>query len=65
MQSVQEQTDDRELLKAQMGTLRDRLLHVAVRVGSSVRRICLQFTAHHPWADSWLACAQALGAVPA
>jgi len=53
-----------ELLKAQMATLRERLLKIAVRVRSSVRRITLEFTSHHPWADCWLHTARALGAVP-
>ena len=64
MQSVQERTSDLDLLKAQMGTLRDRLLKVAVRVRSSARRFTLELTSHHPWADAWLATARALGAVP-
>ena len=65
MQSVQERTSDIDLLKAQMGTLRDRLLKVAVRVRSSARRFTLELTSHHPWANAWLATARALGAVPA
>jgi hypothetical protein len=65
LQSVAERTDDLDLRKAQMATLRDRLLKISVRVGSSVRRIRLQLTTHHPWADVWLSCARSLGAVPA
>jgi hypothetical protein len=64
MQSVAEHSSDLDLLKAQMATLRDRLLKIAVRVHSSVRRISLEFTSHHPWADAWLGVARALGAVP-
>lgn len=64
LQSVQERTSDLDLLKAQMGTLRDRLLKVAVRVRSSARRFILEFTGHHPWQEAWLATARALGAVP-
>jgi hypothetical protein len=64
MQSVAERTHDLDLRKAQMGTLRDRLLKIAVRVGSSARRITLEFTCHHPWSDAWIATARALGAVP-
>ncbi|MDP6526500.1 MAG: transposase, partial [Kiritimatiellia bacterium] len=64
MQSVAERTADLGLLKAQMATLRDRLLKIAVRVRSSARRITLEFTTHHPWADAWLEAAQALGAIP-
>jgi len=64
LQSVAEQTSNVQLLKAQMATLRERLLKIAVRVRSSVRRITLEFTSHHPWADCWLHTARALGAVP-
>lgn len=64
LQSVAERTSDLDLLKAQMATLRDRLLKVAVRVRSSVRRIRLEFTSHHPWADAWLDAARSVGAVP-
>lgn len=64
MQSVAEKTSDLGLLKAQMGTLRKRLLKIAVRVRSSVRRISLEFTSHHPWDQSWLNTALAVGAVP-
>lgn len=64
MQSVAEKTSDLDLLKAQMATLRNRLVKIAVRVSSSVRRVTLEFTSHHPWSDSWMAAARALGAVP-
>jgi len=64
MQSVAEHSSDLGLLKAQMATLRDRLLKIAVRVRSSVRRITLEFTSHHPWADAWLDVALSAGAVP-
>ncbi|NLF72566.1 MAG: IS1380 family transposase [Candidatus Anammoximicrobium sp.] len=64
LQSVAEATRDRDLFKAQMATLRRRLLTLAVRVSASVRRFCLQFTSHHPWADQWLACARSVGAIP-
>jgi len=64
LQAIQEDSEDQQLRKATMATLRDRLLKVAVRVASSVRRITLEFTVHHPWADQWLACARSLGATP-
>lgn len=64
IQSVAERTADLDLLKAQMSTLRDRLLKIAVRVRSSARRITLEFTTHHPWADAWLEAAKAVGAIP-
>jgi len=64
MQSVAEHSSDLDLLKAQMATLRDRLLKIAVRVNSSVRRITLEFTTHHPWDDAWIDAAIGAGAVP-
>lgn len=64
LQSVQEHSTDEALQKAQMATLRERLLLIGVQVRCSVRRVVLEFTLHHPWADTWLACARALGAVP-
>lgn len=64
LQSVAEPSSELELLRAQMGTLRDRLLKLAVRVRQSVRRITLEFTSHHPRADAWLQAACAVGAVP-
>lgn len=64
LQSVAERTSDLDLLKAPMTTLRARLLKIPVRVRSSVRRITLEFTSHHPWADGWLRTARSLGAVP-
>ena len=65
MQSVQEYSAEEDLQKAQMATLRERLLLIGVQVRCSVRRVVLEFTRHHPWSDAWLACARALGAVPA
>lgn len=65
MQSVTENTSDLDLLKAQMATLRTRLLNIAVRVRSSARRISVELTSHHPWAEAWLSCARSLAAAPA
>ena len=64
LQSVAEHSSDLDLLKAQMATLRDRLLTIAVRVRSSVRRITLEFTSHHPWTNAWIDAALGAGAVP-
>ena len=64
MQSVAEHSSHAELLRAQMGTLRDRLLKIAVRVRCSVRGIRLEFTEHHAWTDDWLRAARGVGAVP-
>lgn len=63
IQSVQEHCTDQDLQKAQMATLRERLLLISVHVRCSVRRVVLEFTQHHPWAEEWLQCAHALGAV--
>jgi hypothetical protein len=63
MQSLKERFADRELARATMGTLRERLFKIAVRVKESTRRIVFLFTSHYPWADSWLACAESVGAV--
>jgi len=46
-----------------MATWSDQLLKIAVRVRSSVRRIVLEFTTHHPWSQQWLDCARTIGAV--
>ena len=64
MQTLQAQSEHESLKKAQMGTLRERLLKIAVRVFSSARRIRLEFSRHHPWAKDWLDCATNLGARP-
>jgi hypothetical protein len=47
---------------AQVGTLRERLLKIAVWVERSVRRIVLHFPEAFPWRDAWQQFAQALGA---
>jgi hypothetical protein len=52
-----------ELARAQVSTLRDRLLKIGARVVESVRRIVLHFPAVYPWRDAWRALARAIGAV--
>ncbi len=64
MMTVSEHAANEELRRATMGTLRIRLLKIAVRIKSSVRRVLLEFTGHFPWAEDWMACALAIGAVP-
>lgn len=64
MQALQDRLRDRELAHAQLGTLRTRLLKIAARIRSSTRRIIIEVTRHHPWAESWHACARAAGAIP-
>lgn len=64
MMTVSEYTATQELQRATMGTLRIRLLKIAVRIKCSVRRVLLEFTGHFPWAEDWMSCALAIGAVP-
>jgi len=49
---------------AQVNTLRQRLLKVAVWVERSVRRIVLHLPTAFPWLQSWRQLARALGARP-
>jgi hypothetical protein len=49
---------------AQVSTLRERLLKVAVWVERSVRRIVLHLPTAFPWLHPWRQLAQALGATP-
>ena len=49
---------------AQVSTLRERLLKVAVWVERSVRRIVLHLPMAFPWLRPWRQLAQALGATP-
>ena len=49
---------------AQVTTLRERLLKLAVWVERSVRRIVLHFPATFPWRPTWQRLARAVGATP-
>jgi hypothetical protein len=49
---------------AQVTTLRERLLKVAVWVERSVRRIVLHFPTSFPWHPTWRQIASAVGATP-
>jgi hypothetical protein len=49
---------------AQVTTLRERLLKLAVRVERSVRRIVLHFPTTFPWLTTWRQVARAVGATP-
>jgi hypothetical protein len=46
---------------AQVCTLRERLVKVAVWVERSVRRIVLHLPQAFPWQDTWQELAEALG----
>jgi len=47
---------------AQVSTLRERLIKLAVRVERSVRRIVLHLPRHFPWRGEWIVIAQAISA---
>ncbi|MBM3221244.1 MAG: IS1380 family transposase, partial [Candidatus Rokubacteria bacterium] len=47
---------------AQVWTLRERLVKIAVRVERSVRRLVLHLPHAFPWRDTWHALARALTA---
>ena len=64
MQALQERIIDKNLSRATMGTLRERLFKIAVRVKVSTRQVTFLFTTHYPWQGTWLACARSVGAVP-
>lgn len=64
MQTLQERISDKELARATMGTLRERLFKVAVRVKESTRRVVFLFSSHYPWENPWIACARNIGAAP-
>lgn len=53
-----------ELARAQVATLRLRLLKIGAIVRESYRRIVLLMPATHPWADAWRRVALAVGASP-
>lgn len=50
--------------RAQVSTLRERLLKLGVWVQRSVRRIVLHLPQYAPWRSDWCRIARALGAVP-
>lgn len=52
-----------DLARAQVGTLRERLIKVAATIKESVRRILLQMPEHFGWHDTWTRLARNLGAV--
>jgi hypothetical protein len=64
MQELRLKAARTKLARAQISTLRERLLKIGARVHSSVRRIVLQLPMGHPYAHAWGRVAHALGAVP-
>jgi hypothetical protein len=61
-QTLQTHARGTGLADAQVATLRDRLLKVAVWVERSVRRIVLHLPRHFPWLAPWRQLAAAVGA---
>lgn len=49
------------LARAQVPTLRERLIKVGARAVESVRRLVLHLPAAYPWRETWLAVARAVG----
>ena len=64
MQELRLKAARTKLARAQVSTLRERLLKIGARVHSSVRRIVLQLPMGYPYAHAWGRVARALGAVP-
>jgi hypothetical protein len=64
MQELRLKAARTKLARAQVSTLRERLLKIGARVHSSVRRIVLQLPMGCPDSHAWGAVARALGAVP-
>jgi len=62
MQEMRRRAAGTDCAKAQVTTLRERLLKVAVWVQKSVRRIILHFPVNYPWFTCWRRLAHAVGA---
>jgi hypothetical protein len=64
-QALQAHTPGTACADAQVSTLRERLLKLAVWIKGSARRIVLQLPRTYPWLPAWRQIARAVGAVPA
>lgn len=64
MQELRLQAVDTSLHRAQISTLRDRLLKLAVWLKKSTRRYVLHMPDTAPWRSEWCRIARKLGAVP-
>jgi hypothetical protein len=62
MQELRLRAAGTKLARAQVSTLRDCLLKIGARIGSSVRRIVLHLPESFPFAHAWGTVAQSLGA---
>ncbi len=59
MQKMRSMLSDTELARAQVGTLRLRLLKVGARVKESVRRVWVRLPSAYAWASLWPRLARA------
>ena len=64
LQALRQQAHGTDCATAQVSTLRERLLKLAVWVERSVRRIVLHLPSSAPWGTTWQRVAVAVGAVP-
>jgi len=64
MQEMRLAAERTSLAGAQVGTLRDRLIKLAVQIRSSAQRIVLHLPDTAPWRREWCAVARRLGALP-
>ena len=64
LQELRRQAQGTAYATAQVSTLRERLLKLAVWVERSVRRLVLHLPQCAPWGDTWRRVAGAVGAVP-
>jgi hypothetical protein len=65
MQELRRRAGGTSLARAQVSTLRERLLKLGARIECSVRRIVLHLPRTEAWQHEWRRIALALGAVPA
>lgn len=62
-QDLRERLPKTDLARAQVGTLREKLIKIGAVVKESVRRIVLSFPASYPWKKLWHETAHGLGAL--
>ena len=65
MQELRRRAQGTSLARAQVSTLRERLLKLGARIECSVRRIVLHLPRSEAWQHEWRRIALALGAAPA
>ncbi len=64
MQELRRRAGGTTLARAQVWTLRERLLKLGARIDASVRRIVVHLPSTEGWQHEWRQIARALGAVP-